>query len=286
VGRSEVFKNIWSVVSMVIDIWSIVLFVLGLGGGGGTVVAALNHIPIYYPVIGGVITLGLIILGIVRIIVRYNKWKAIKNDPLLLNILKTLQELHQRLGELSAIISRRRVGERTLAKAGLHLARLLGINQALGQKPTEQQLDEVLEDFYKRIMKVYKINLKDFSTLTDLMVDVGMTLDKYGIGLSQIRKDDQTYKDLYKCLKDYQLQLNLTDPNNAVWIDKAYEFSFGLQSWSVCASLMEKQKKFREGFPPTYISRMDRGVARFDAAYTYVLLKVKQVIIAELLRGR
>ena len=104
-GKNEVFKDIISAFTKVIDIWNIVLFLLGFGSGGGTVAGVLNHIPIYYPIILGVIAFALIVWGIVRTITRYNRWEKVKNDPLLLNILKTLQELHETLGELSIPIA-------------------------------------------------------------------------------------------------------------------------------------------------------------------------------------
>jgi hypothetical protein len=284
-GKNEVFTNIISAFTKVIDIWNIVLFVLSLGGGGGTVVAALNHIPIYYPVIGGVITLGLIIFGIVRTLVRYNRWKAVSNDPTLLKILKTLQKLHNQLGELSVPISKRRIGKNTLIKISTRFGKLLNIDADKYQELQQQPMNDETWDFlFNRIVGTYKLNLKEFTSLTDMLVDIGKTMDKEGCGLS-VARNDEKYQEVYKELKDLQLELNLADRNNALWIDKAYEYSFGLHSMRVSFGFMEKHKEFIDKMPASYISFADRTLGRFDAAYTNVLLKVKQIIMDDLWKG-
>ena len=56
--KSKAFGDKWSALSKIVDIWNIIIFLSGIGTGGSTEVAALSHIPVYYSIIGGVISVA------------------------------------------------------------------------------------------------------------------------------------------------------------------------------------------------------------------------------------
>jgi hypothetical protein len=284
-GKSRLSRNIWSAISKVADLWTIIAFLLGWGSGGGTVVAVLNHIPSYYPIILGILSFALIVFSIIRTIIRYNRWEAVKNDPTLLKILKTLQDLHNQLGELSIPVSKRRIGKSTLLKISARLSKLMNIDREQYEKLRQQSFsDETWKFLVKRMSVTYKIKRNDFISLTGMLVAIGKTMDRESCGLSQVR-EEATYKKTYQELKNFQLELNLSDPDNALWIKNAYDYSFGLHSMAVGFGFMEKQKKFIENTPTSYIDFADTTIDCFDAIYTNVLLRVKQAIMDDLWKG-
>ncbi len=67
------------------------------------------------------------------------------------------------------LISKRKVSKSTLIKASERFARLIGIGKDAYQKLSQQPMNnEVWESLFKRITTAYKLNLKDFSSVTDM----------------------------------------------------------------------------------------------------------------------
>ena len=62
-----------------------------------------------------------------------------------------------------------RLAKALLIKASERFARLIGIGKDAYQKLSQQPMNnEVWESLFKRITTVYKLNLKDFSSVTDM----------------------------------------------------------------------------------------------------------------------
>ena len=161
--KGDICKDIISTVKNIFDVWGIISFLLGLGSGGGVVVSVLNHIPMYYPILLGVIAIVLIIWGIIRTLTRNKRWESARNDPTLLNILKTLQEMHEKLGELSIPLYNRRVSTQAIIKASVHFRKLIDITDDEFQRLAEQDPNEIVRLLFKRLQSFYKFNLNDFS---------------------------------------------------------------------------------------------------------------------------
>jgi len=71
-GKSNKF---WSWLENANNLWGL-LGIVGLSSGGGAVVTYLNELPIWVPVILGIIAVGLIAISIIKIIIKHQQWKA------------------------------------------------------------------------------------------------------------------------------------------------------------------------------------------------------------------
>jgi len=184
----QILSGIREFISIFHDIWDILIWLGIIGGGGGTVVGILEHIPIW----AIVLLFGLCIASIVQAVIKYKRWQKIMGERKeCLGIPSLLEQMYNHLCQMAKkLVDTGVVDDEKLSEAISQFVEALALDKRLGNRLQYQfglgaMMDKRLgwRLWHKLLYK--KSSKKDFGEARLLMT---LAFNKAGI---EIKKDDQ-----------------------------------------------------------------------------------------------
>lgn len=186
--------NIRVAIGTFFDIWD---FVTLITGGGGGVVGWLYQIPVW----AIVLLFGLLVFGIIRVVIKYRKWRNIRGQRSeWLDIPSILEQMYNRLCEMAKeLVDNGVVDNKKLAKAYSQFIQALMVDKRLGHKLLYRYGSGSLTGKPLRLWNRLLYKKSRGKDLHEGMLLMTFALTKVGIGL---KTDDGHYSSLKTKLDD------------------------------------------------------------------------------------
>lgn len=265
------FRESISYLALFVDIWNIIFFVLGAGSGGGAVLTYLKELPIIYPLVFGVLSVGMLVFATIHTIILYKR----SNNPGVMKLIKTLHEMHYLLKEESKPIPAQKVSWSILKNISFKTSEMFGVTRKeliLRLAKQEKYTDYML----KTIRKIYSIKERGMLSLSVPLYEYSLLLDKWHIGIGNLM-EKENYRGLDKVLNKYELELTNVDASES--IINARNLSKGLISLWVGVKAIENNHAYFEYFPSHLIDTPSKLNQHLNDMYTLALLELKGKLI-------
>jgi len=203
-------KKFWSWLENLINLYTL-LVIIGIFSGGGAVMTYLNELPIWIPIILGILAVGLIAIALTNIIIKYKHWKATLEERKkileekrtdILSIPETLWKLSVEQLNNAKILMEKGVSEGIIKE----LRESIKLRFKLPSNMLPRTIKEDMETTFK-VLKKRDIKISKPQKIMEAGLIIGWILDdrKVGIGVSTITIENVRYLETKDILETKQL---------------------------------------------------------------------------------
>ena len=270
-------KFCWDTLGILLQVKDIIFLFIGVTSGGTAVITFIKQVPVYIPIVIGLIALLLIVFEFFRIRMVYKMWNKLlsEKDPLIEKIMKQLLDMHLKLKETTESYYKDFLTKKQVETIMRDWFKSLSIKpREIKEQKSIKSIQKLVE---KRFKKVYKVTDKDYSTISATLSDVGGALDKANLGLDKTR-NGKDYSNMYKELLHLELELPATiKPPSLDLLERVYQLSYGLLSFGLF--MMLSHNRYGKKIPDKLAGMKDIYIKNMNLMYMKTLTQAKGIIV-------